>query len=104
MINTGKKKGKDDEVKTEGKADSGHNDVDADADANKQKKTSKSQEHSRSMRYKLKLALLKKENEEFDKSATDMFRNYAGLLSAYRYGLKHVSELKDLTAAPDNIL
>ena len=104
MIDTGKKEGKDDEVKTEGKADSGHNDVDADADANKQKKTSKSEEQSRSMRYKLKLALLKKENEEFDKSATDMFRNYAGLLSAYRYGLKHVSELKDLTAAPDNIL
>ena len=104
MVDTDKKELKDDEVKTEEKADSGDNDVDADADANKQKQTSKSEEQSRSMRYKLKLALLKKESKEFDKSATDMFRNYAGLVSAYRYGLKHITELKDLTAAPDNIL
>ncbi len=54
--------------------------------------------------YRLKLDQLKKESEDFQSKTTRTFRNYAKLVSAYEFGLKRIGELKDLSAAPDNIL
>jgi hypothetical protein len=54
--------------------------------------------------YELQLKRLKEETQELDSKTTKIFSDYAKLVSAYESGLRRISELKDLTAAPDNIL
>mmetsp|Transcript_2359 Transcript_2359/g.4397 ORF Transcript_2359/g.4397 Transcript_2359/m.4397 type:complete len:188 (-) Transcript_2359:35-598(-) len=63
------------------------------------------QEQQQSSDYKVeRLKELKRENEKVLQKRKDIFQRYAKLLSSYEYGLKYISNLKDLNQSPDNYM
>jgi hypothetical protein len=60
--------------------------------------------HLQQQWYKDKLQALKSDNERILQKRKDIFQGYARLISSYDYGLKYISNLKDLAQAPDNFM
>ena len=54
--------------------------------------------------HKSQLQELKKEKKVLEKKRKDTFHDHATLISSYEYGLNLISNLKDLTQTPDNVM